>query len=323
MKKFIVALTPFFALLWPQTSLAHVRYIADDAVMNTLSGTNWSFLLSPLKSGIFIWYIVATLGAMLLLYWFLNSSKSFQKLLRHIENTTRTYYPLIPWILRISIGILLIGAGTHGFLISPVLVANSFMSTIQVILGFFLLAGFLTGPTVLVTIMLFLGGLLEEGYLIGSFEVLAGLMALLILDARFPGIDDMVGIPDYGHHPVIEKFVPVILRVGMGVTMIYLAVYEKFLNPLVSAHVVNVTNLTQVIPVATTWWVLGAGLVELFLGILLIINWKPRLVAAVTFLVISLSFFYFEEDVAAHITLFGVLSTIFIYGQANMHKKVA
>ena len=105
---------------------------------------------------------------------------------------------------------------------------------------------------------------------------------------------------------------PLILRFGVGFAMIFLAVYEKILNPHLSELVVTNFGLMNVVPVSPEMWVLSTGLIEFAVGLALILGLFTRISAGIAFIVLSLSFFYFGEDVASHITLFGTLSVLFI-----------
>jgi uncharacterized membrane protein YphA (DoxX/SURF4 family) len=105
-----------------------------------------------------------------------------------------------------------------------------------------------------------------------------------------------------------------ILRLGVGVCFVSLAFYEKLLNPHWSEYVVHLYDLEIIVPVSPALWVLGVGLTELLLGIFLILGFQTRVVAAVSFIVFSLSFFYFKEEVYSHITFFGALSILFVTG---------
>jgi uncharacterized membrane protein YphA (DoxX/SURF4 family) len=174
--------------------------------------------------------------------------------------------------------------------------------------------GFLLAPALWVVIGLFLSALFREPYLVGNAEFLASALALVVLGVRRPGADDILGIPFSAPLSHFKKYVPFILRVGIGGAMLFLAIYEKFLNPQTSAMVVVKAHLENVLPVSQNLWVLGAGLVEALVGLALLIGFETRIAAAVAFVVLSLSFFYFGEDVYSHITLFSVLSALFTFG---------
>jgi uncharacterized membrane protein YphA (DoxX/SURF4 family) len=64
-------------------------------------------------------------------------------------------------------------------------------------------------------------------------------------------------------------------------------------------------------------WVLSAGLIELAVGLALLLGWHTRTAAAIAFIVLSASFFYFSESVYSHVTLFATLSIIFILGAGS------
>lgn len=298
--------------LFPRTAQAHVRYITDDATVEKLSGLDFSYLASALKDPKNLTIMAVSLATVIFLVLILPKVGFIRKKLRNIDAHAEDYKNLVPWMARLSLGIGLIGAGISGYLINPV-VQNLQYADLQVIAGFMLMAGFLSFATAPVVLFLFVTAFLQDWYLIGALDVLMLALALLVTDSRRPGFDDVVGIPDF-QIKKLKKYLPWIVRVGTGTSLVFLAMYEKILNPHLSAFVVEATNLTQVIPVSSSMWVLSAGLVEALLGILLIAGVRVRLVSVVTFVVLALSFFYFKEDVTSHITLFGVMSIVFILG---------
>ncbi len=231
-----------------------------------------------------------------------------------------TYQEHVPWILRLSIGIALIGAGSAGQLLSPAESAVPWLASLEVVAGFFLLAGFLLTPSTLFVGLLWIVSVFQQPYLFGNSELFAAVIGLLILADARPGIDHLLGIPSFlGCLTSLRKWLPLVLRIGIGGAMLYLAVFEKFLHPLASTVVVDTYHLQNVIPVNTAAWVYGSGLVESLIGIGLICGKYIRLLAALAFVVLSLSFFYFGEDVYAHVTLFGVLSCVFILGDGKKY----
>jgi uncharacterized membrane protein YphA (DoxX/SURF4 family) len=225
---------------------------------------------------------------------------------------------LLPWMLRLSLGIALIGSGTARAFISPILSDFPQFSFIQILLGFLLLIGFLLPLATLGTITLFIFALSHNIFLIGNADFLAAGIALLILANGKPGLDDLLGISFLSQFKKFRSYVPLVLRIGIGGAMIYLAVYEKFLQPHASALVVDYFNLKSVLPVSTALWVLGTGTIELIIGSALLLGFRTRIASAIAFIVLTLSFFYFGEDVYSHITLFGVLSLLFVTGGGKM-----
>ena len=306
----------------PQMVSAHVRYIADGIAVAEYSGNDWTAFLNPLTDGHYVTLIVITVLVVLALYWILDHNRVFHRWSERMMHVGESYRLYIPWITRLSLGIALIGTGTAGQFMSPVLTGSSTLSFIQILLGFFLMAGFLVGPSAIGALVLFGMALVRDPYLIGAFDMLGLILSLLILDSRRPGVDDIVGIPDFTHVRALRRYLPTILRIGIGIAMTYLAIVEKVLNPHLSAFVVEVTHLVDVIPVSSAMWTFSAGVIELVIGLLLIVGFKTRLSAVVAIIVLSASFFYFGESVSSHITLFGTLSAVFILGAGPLSLDV-
>ena len=317
MKKLLLLFTTL--TLFPLKALAHVRYIATKQEQANLSQMDFQTFFSPLSEPKYLMMVIVTLIVVVLAYWFLDHNKFFHRWAEHMAHVGESYKPFVPWITRLSLGIILIGGATGDFLISPVLeTPYAWMSIIQLIIGFFLMAGFMTGLSAVVALILFIAALVRDPYLIGSFDILALILSLFALDSRRPGIDDIAGIPDFLHIKALRKYLPTILRVGIGIGMTYLAVVEKILTPELAAFVAETTGLVNVIPVSATMWAFSAGIIEFAVGVMLIIGWKTRLAAVAALVILSMSFFYFGEDVTSHVTLFGTLSAVFILGVGRL-----
>jgi uncharacterized membrane protein YphA (DoxX/SURF4 family) len=295
-----------------QVSLAHVGYVVSESERERFAGADFDFLLRALKDPINVLLIFLTIAFVLLIYFLLKRSKLFMSYVARIEEKAESYYELIPWMLRLGLGIAFIGAGVAKVLISPILPISPPFPFLEILLGFFLLLGFLLTPTILISIILFLFALSKNFYLLGNLEIFSSLIALLILSQPKPGLDDLLGIPSFSFLKPFKNFVPLILRIGIGGAMMFLAVYEKFLNLHLSEIVVHNYHLTSIIPVSPEMWVLSAGIIEFLVGLFLFLGFKTRLTSAIAFVVLSLSFFYFGEEVYSHVTLFSVLSVLFV-----------
>lgn len=108
------------------------------------------------------------------------------------------------------------------------------------------------------------------------------------------------------------------MRIGIGIGVSYLAIVGKILTPQLAALVAENTGLVNVIPVFAMMWAFSAGVIELVVGMLLIIGFKTRLAAVAALFILSMSFFYFGEDVTSHVTLFGTLLAVFILGVGKL-----
>jgi uncharacterized membrane protein YphA (DoxX/SURF4 family) len=309
----------------PQRVSAHVRYLIDTEAVETYQGLDIPFLFRALADpgnlGLMLW----TIAGAIIVFIFATQIKIFREILKNISDRANNYTQFIPWMLRLSLGIALIGSGTAMHLISPALANMPMFATIQVFLGFLIMAGFLVVPAAFAAIVLYGIAVATDWYLIGNLDFFAIALSLIVLDNERPGLDDLLGFPKMSPLHRLRPYVPLILRCGIGLAMMFLAVYEKLLNPHLSGLIVANFNLQNVIPVSPEMWILSTGIIEFVIGLALVLGVYTRTVATIAFAVLSLSFFYFGEEVTSHITLFGILSVLFITqgGKLSVDKKLA
>jgi uncharacterized membrane protein YphA (DoxX/SURF4 family) len=242
------------------------------------------------------------------------------------------YDGYLPWMLRLSLGLPLVGAGFAGYLFSPAVPVEARL--LQVGLGFLLLFGLATRAVAAVGLAVYLGALAVHPSLLLAGEYAGGFLAVLLLGSGRPSADHLlqrVGDADgyYGRvDPVhdlarrfndrvapYERYAPLALRLSVGVTFAFLGVWEKLAHPGRALAVVEKYDLTAVVPVSEGLWVLGAGAVEAAVGLLLIVGLFTRGTAAVAFLTLTLTLFGLPDDpVLAHVTLFGLTSALFVTG---------
>lgn len=247
------------------------------------------------------------------------------------------YTEYVPWLLRISFGIPLIGAGFAGYFIAPSVEVE--LRILQVALGFLLLFGLATRVVALATIAVYLVGVAMYPGLLLQLEMVGGLATIALVGSGKPSADHVLqrlaGTPGtvYGRLDVVhdfvergqtwirpyERFFPTVARVGLGVTFVYLGVSQKLLRPGIGLEVVTHYDLTGVIPVAPELWVLGAGLTEAALGIALILGLFTRASAATAITMFALTLFALPDDpVLAHVALFGMASVLLIGGSGPL-----
>ncbi|MDA8611472.1 DoxX family protein [Candidatus Pacebacteria bacterium] len=305
---------------------AHVRYLVDESAVEEYGGLDNEFLLSALLD---IGIILLTFAGILLAILIATKVSFVREKLNDVGRRADGYSVFAPWMLRLSLGIALIGSGTAQTLISPVLEGFGTFATLQILLGFLVMSGFLVVPAAIVALGLYIFGLMTDWYLIGNLDFAAISLALIFMNNEKPGVDDLLGIEKL--NVCTQKFIcacrnltPLILRLGLGSAMMFLAVYEKILNPHLSELIVTGFGLVNVIPVSPEMWVLSTGIIEFVIGLAIFFGIFTRISSAIAFVVISLSFFYFGEDVSSHITLFGALSVLFITqgGAWSVDKKL-
>ncbi len=295
------------------TAEAHVGYVIDHSQIEPNLGTNWPLLFKTLATPFNIGLILITLLVVLGVWHAIQTKPKVRDYFDTIGKRASTYKEFVPWILRLSLGLSLLGAAGSNVLISPLLPYHGIFIFIELVFGFALLFGFMTTPVAIGTSLLYLFALSQDTYIMGNMEVLGASLALLGLSTSRPGFDDLLNIGEI-KIKWLTQHVYTLLRFGLGIAMTYLALFEKILNPNLSQLVVAKFHLMNLIPVSSGMWVLSTGIIELVIGICLLLNFKVRTISVVAFIVLIVTFFGFNEAVFAHVTLFGVLSALLILG---------
>ncbi|MEF8828213.1 MAG: DoxX family membrane protein [Haloarcula sp.] len=329
----IVALV--LALL-PRPAAAHVDYVTDgpgdalDALEFALS-----VLSAPVNAAIFGVSGLAVTGGLAAYLWIRPTIADIVIL----RNVLVGYSDLVPWMLRLSVGLPLVGAGFQGYLFAPTVTfdpsTNPVARILFIGLGFTLLFGIATRIVTTVGLLTYGWALTVDPGVVLAMEYVPAFLALLILGGGRPSADHMLqqvastdgtyyGRVDPVHHlkgfldtgtAQYREYVPVIVRVGMGVTFVYLGLIQKLADPGRALLVVEKYDLTAVVPVDPGMWVLGAGLTEMLVGLVLIAGFMTRGAAAVSFVLFTTTLFGLPDDpVLAHITLFGMASAVFTMG---------
>lgn len=300
--------------LLPGIAFAHVAYVLSPQEMAQSGGENWSYIAAPFLDINDIVIMISTIVIVVILLIVAAKVRPIRDFFTRVVTKLKSYNEFIPWIIRLALGIALIGAGMSEVLISPTFVNGHAFALLEFALGFFFLMGFLIVPSAIVAIVLFLFGVVHEPYLLGNLDFLALAIGVLLYPSPRPGLDDILSVSFATTLGTRKEWIAPIIRIGLGVAFIYLALHEKLLNPGFSALVVSKYHLMGIVAVSPNMWVLSSGLIELVLGLLLVIGLYTRLVSVVAIVVISLTFFYFKEAVYAHVTLFSSLAVLAIEG---------
>ncbi|WP_245835373.1 DoxX family protein [Natronolimnobius baerhuensis] len=326
----MVTLIALSSLLVATSSVsAHEEYVVDEEqdvglVEFLTEALTDPFVVGPLLGGAVA--TLAVLGGYLAI-------RPLQQDIGVFRFAMREYSDYVPWLLRISLGIPLIGAGFSGYFISPALEVD--LRLLQVGLGFLLLFGFATRLVALVGLATYLVGVAIWPTLLLQLEFIGGFAALALIGSGRPSADHVLqriagtrGTVYRKLDPVhdwadafqsridpYERLFPTVVRLGLGTTFIFLGVTQKLLQPALALAVVDRYDLTAVIPVAPELWVMGAGLAETALGIALILGFFTRASAATAITMFTLTLFALPDDpVLAHVALFGMASALLITG---------
>jgi uncharacterized membrane protein YphA (DoxX/SURF4 family) len=329
----VVASTLVTALASVGTASAHEEYVADEEydvpIEEFLTDAMTDpFVVGPLVAGGLA--ALAVLGG----YLFVRPAPQDVTAFRDAMGEYTRY---IPWLLRISFGIPLIGAGFGGYLISPAVEVE--LRLLQVGLGFLLLFGLGTRVVALAALVTYLVGLAFHPLLLLQLEYVGGLLAIALVGSGKPSADHVLqrlaGMPgtlysrldvvyDYARrfqawNEPYKRYLPTVTRVGLGAAFIYLGLTQKILRPGVALAVVNQYDLTSVVPVSPELWVMGAGLAEIALGIALILGLFTRATALAAIAMFTLTLFALPDDpVLAHVALFGMASVLLITGSGPL-----
>lgn len=311
------------------TVRAHEEYVVDEAqdvavrefLVDSLTDP---FVVGPLVAG------ALAVGAAIAIYLLVRPLDRDVVAFRAVM---REYTQYVPWLLRISFGIPLIGAGFGGYFISPALHAE--FRLLQVALGFLLLFGLATRVVALLALVAYLVGLAFRPILLLQLEYVGGMAAIALLGGGRPSADHVLqrvaGASGsvYGRFdPVSESasafqewssgyraLVPTVVRIGLGCTFVSLGLGQKLLRPGIALAVVERYDLTAVVPASPELWALGAGLAEVGLGLALVVGFFTRASAATAIGVFTLTLFALPDDpVLAHVGLFGLASALLITG---------
>lgn len=294
--------------------LAHVTYVLTEQQLVANQGADYAFVGQPFRDPLNLALFAATFAFIGALIFAGNKVPAIRDRVRYFRGRARSYQDFIPWILRVCLGIALVGAGSQQTLMSPAVHNQPGFATLQIVLGFLIVTGLALTPALLGALALAIGALILHPTLVDNLEIITGLIAVLLLGQAKPGLDDLMGIPMRSFPEDWRRFVPFLLRFGLGASLVIMAITEKLMNPHLFGTVVETYGLTHVLPLSVGMWVVSAGLVELVLGLSLLLGIQTRIMSAVAFVILSLSFFYFGEDVYAHVTIFGTLFVLLLTG---------
>ena len=307
---------------------AHVEYVTDEESTGSVAELFAAVFTDP---GSVALLAGGAIAALLVAVGYLRFAGSIPDI-DVASRTLQSYRPYLPWMLRLSVGLPLVGAGFAGYLFTPSLPVEARL--LQVAIGFLLLFGLATRLVAAIGLLVYLGLLVTDATLLLASEYIAGFLGIMIVGAGQPSADMLLrrlvvteetlasrarGLPSpaelFARLGIDELPVAPLLRVFVGANFLYLGVTQKWLNPASGVAVVKKYNLTQVVPVTPELWVFGAGLVEAGVGVAFLLGLFTRGSAAVGFLMLTTTLFGLPDDpVLAHITLFGLLSALLVVG---------
>lgn len=298
--------------------LAHVTYMLDSERIKALAGRDWDFFLSPLSDPLYLTLMAVTVIVTIVGFAVCELVAPLRRFCRSVHNRLLDHVSFVPLALRTALGFALIAAGISNGIFLPNVPAGG-LGGLEVGLGFCLVLGFMVRVSGLTALLIFAYGAMTSHYMLGSLESAAAALLVAAYGPRLPCADHVLDVDLLGDSlqplwQAIREAAPLILRLGLGITLIWLAVTEKFLNPRMSEAVIIEHGLHMVVPVSTAMWVFAVGVIEVAVGTVLVIGLYTRSFSLIALLILMLSFFYFKEEVAGHVTFFGALIVLLFTG---------
>lgn len=245
--------------------------------------------------------------------------------MRFIERA-RSYREYLPWMVRLSVGLVLIGAGLSRVRFVPNIESGELFALLLTATGFLLLLGLAVRPAALVALGAYVVTLVSHPELVMMLDVAGGLAVAAVLGPGRPSMDDLLraAFPrGPGARAATENFasdgyddvVPLLVRLGLGGAFVASGIVDKLIIYDQALAVVDRYHLTSVVPVTPEMWVVGASVIETTLGVAILLGVLTRFSAVVGFAVLTLALFALPDDpVIAHVCLFGLSSLLVILG---------
>jgi uncharacterized membrane protein YphA (DoxX/SURF4 family) len=302
--------------------LAHVIYVTPEEPSPDPIG----FLIETLSDPLALVLVLGglALAVVALLAW-LRWRPVWQPWERLVERAW-TYRELVPWMLRLSFGLVLIGSGLTRTVFAGDAPMGGWPYILQTALGFLLLLGFAVRLAALAGLVGYAVALVMEPKLVVIWDLAGGLLAIALVGPGRPSLDDLLraAFPrGPGARLATDRFgvasyadaVPLVVRFALGGALLASSVVDKLLVYRQGLATVERYQLASVVPVSPELWVVGAALVEGALGLAILLGIATRLSAIAAFSVLTLTLFALPDDPAiAHVGLFGTASILVVLG---------
>lgn len=300
----------------------HVAYVTEEEASPDPIGFLLDALADPMTLFVLGGGAIVTLA--LLAAW--ARLRPLEAARERFVRRAQSYRPYVPWMLRLAVGLVVIGAGLGRALFAPNVPLAGWPHLVLTALGFLLLLGFAVRPAALLALAAYLVALVLDPGLISIFDVAGGLAAIALVGPGAPSLDDLLraAFPRApGREPATgpvsearyDDLVPLLVRLGLGGALLASGIGDKLIIYEQALAAVEKYGLTGVVPVSPELWVVGAAAVETALGIAILLGVLTRFGAVLGFAVLTLAVFALPDDpVIAHVGLFGLASVLVVLG---------
>lgn len=302
--------------------IAHVDYVTDPESSPDPIG----FLLDALAQpgSLLILAIGGVVALAAILAWAFWRPMEEARL-RFIERA-KGYTEYLPWMVRLSVGLVLIGAGLSRVRFMPIIESGGLFALLLTGTGFLLLLGLAVRPAALVALGAWLVTFVGNPVLVMMLDVAGGLAVAAVLGPGRPSLDDLLRAA-FPRGPGgraatrnlaqgrSDDLVPLLVRLGLGGAFVASGIIDKVVIYEQALAAVEQYQLTSIIPVTPDLWVIGASLAETSLGLAILLGVLTRFSAVAGFAVLTLALMALPNDpVIAHVGLFGLSSVLVVLG---------
>jgi uncharacterized membrane protein YphA (DoxX/SURF4 family) len=302
--------------------LAHVKYVTEPESSPDPIGFLLDALAQPAAIPLLLAGFVVVAALVIAWAWWRPLERAR---LRFIERA-ETYREYIPWIVRLSAGLVLIGAGLSRVLFEPRIEAPPAAAFLLTAIGFLMLLGFAVRPAALVGLATFAVAFVFHPQLVMMLDVAGALGVAAVLGPGRPSVDDLLraafprgpGAKAATENLAAGRYddvVPLLVRLGLGGAFAASGIVDKLVIYEQAIDAVDKYGLTSVVPVSPQMWVVGTSATETALGFAVLLGIMTRFSAIVGFAVLTLALFALPDDpVIAHVALFGLSSALVVLG---------
>jgi len=273
------------------------------------------------------WAFIAVL--VVVSVFFFSISKKVEQAVDPFLLKIKRYAPLVA---RLTVGASFMFAAYHGAFMAPEFSLEGiggenagFLAVLLAIAGALIFWGVLVRTGALIGLGFFALAVTHHGsYLITYADYLGAIIFLILVGGHEVSLERVIHasreLPPLMHRVQdrIYKFGMeygfTILRVGLGISLIYASYYAKYLHAGLAMQTVDIFGLAQVFGFEPSFLVLGAFILEVLLGVFFIIGFEIRFAVLFAATFLTLSQLYFKEAVWPHGILFGVAIALFMHG---------
>ncbi len=322
-------LTAAFA---PCLASAHEVYVLTQEQIRTGMIAPPTSAISVILANTGSFMLAASLAVIVVVaIFFLSISRRLERLCDPFLEKIKHYAPAVA---RVTIGISLVAAAYFEALFGPELPLASLFGpyamlvrAILAIAGILIVIGWHVRAAALAMLVLFAVAVSKQGtYMLTYANYLGEIIVLLLIGTHRLGIDRFRSSLSRSRHALeavqdaLAPFSFLFLRIAFGVSLIYASFYAKFLHNELAYEVATLPlaghalGLSQYFGIEPHFLVLGAGIIELVIGMFFLLGIEIRFTALFVEFWLALSLVYFGETVWPHIVLIGIPIAFFMYG---------